>query len=41
MAKAFIVKGKESRTEYGHPWIFKSDISHIDSDIEPGDIVEL
>ncbi len=41
MAKAFIAKGKESRTEYGHPWIFKSDISHIDADIEPGDIVDV
>lgn len=41
MAKAFIAKGKENRTEYGHPWIFKSDISHTDSDIEPGDIVDV
>lgn len=41
MAKAFIVKGKESRTEYGHPWIFKSDISHINGDVEPGDIVDV
>jgi 23S rRNA (cytosine1962-C5)-methyltransferase len=41
MAKAFIVRGKESRTEYGHPWIFKSDILRTDGDIEPGDIVDV
>jgi len=41
MATAFIVKGKESRIEYGHPWIFKSDISHTDGDIVPGDVVDV
>ena len=41
MSKAFIVKGKESRVEYGHPWIFKSDISHTTGDIYPGDIVDV
>lgn len=41
MAKAFIVRGKESRTEYGHPWIFKSDISHTDGEITPGDVVDV
>lgn len=41
MAKAFIVKGKENRTEYGHPWIFKSDISHTDGEITPGDVVDV
>jgi len=41
MAKAFIVRGKENRIEYGHPWIFKSDISHTDGDIEPGDVLDV
>lgn len=41
MAKAFIVKGKENHTEYGHPWIFKSDISHTDGEITPGDVVDV
>lgn len=41
MAKAYIVKGKESKIEFGHPWIFKSDISHTDGDIVPGDIVDI
>lgn len=41
MAKAFIAKGKENRTEYGHPWVFKSDISHTEGDITPGEIVDV
>jgi 23S rRNA (cytosine1962-C5)-methyltransferase len=41
MAKAFIVKGKEHRIEYGHPWIFKSDISHTEGQIEPGDVLDV
>ena len=41
MARAFIVKGKENRIEYGHPWVFKSDISHTEGDIEPGDVLDV
>ena len=41
MAKAFIVRGKESRVEYGHPWIFKSDVSHTEGYIEPGDVLDV
>lgn len=41
MAKAFIVRGKENRIEYGHPWVFKSDISHTDGDIVPGDVLDV
>ena len=41
MAKAYIVKGKESRVEYGHPWIFRSDISRTEGDITPGDIIDV
>jgi 23S rRNA (cytosine1962-C5)-methyltransferase len=41
MAKAYVVKGKESKLEFGHPWIFRSDISHTDGDIQPGDIVDI
>lgn len=41
MAKAFINKGKEKRVEYGHPWIFRSDIEKIEGSFEPGDIVDI
>ncbi len=41
MAKAFLVKGKEKRVEYGHPWIFRSDIAEIKGNFEPGDIVDI
>jgi 23S rRNA (cytosine1962-C5)-methyltransferase len=41
MATAYLVKRKEKRTEYGHPWIFRSDIDHVRGDLEPGDIVDV
>ena len=41
MAKAFLVKGKEDRVAYGHPWIFRSDIESIDGDFTPGDVVDV
>jgi 23S rRNA (cytosine1962-C5)-methyltransferase len=41
MAKVFLSKGKEKRVEYGHPWIFKSDINEIYEDFKPGDIVDV
>lgn len=41
MAKAILVKGKEKRVEYGHPWIFRSDIDIIEGSYYPGDIVDI
>lgn len=41
MAKAFLAKGKDKRVEYGHPWIFRSDIEEIKGDFSPGDIVDI
>lgn len=41
MAKAYLVKGKEKRVEYGHPWIFKSDIHNIEGAFQPGDVVDV
>lgn len=41
MIKAVLVKGKEKRVEYGHPWIFRSDIDSIGGSFEPGDIVDV
>lgn len=39
MAKAYLVKGKESRVDSGHPWIYKSDIERTEGAFEPGDVV--
>lgn len=41
LAKAFLVKGKEKRVEYGHPWVFKSDIEKTEGSCEPGGIVDV
>lgn len=41
MAKAILVKGKDKRVEYGHPWIFKSDIADIQGAFTPGDVVDV
>jgi 23S rRNA (cytosine1962-C5)-methyltransferase len=41
MAKAILVKGKEKRVEYGHPWIFRSDIDTVEGSYYPGDIVDI
>ncbi|NTV90170.1 MAG: class I SAM-dependent rRNA methyltransferase [Clostridiales bacterium] len=36
-----MVKGKESNVEYGHPWIYRSDINTIDGTYEPGDVIDV
>ncbi|MDP4092176.1 MAG: class I SAM-dependent rRNA methyltransferase [Bacillota bacterium] len=41
MAKAYLVKGKEKRVEYGHPWIFKSDIDITEGSFENGDVIDV
>ncbi len=41
MAKAILIKGKEKRTEYGHPWIYRSDIQTVEGSCNPGDIVDI
>ena len=41
MAKAFLVKDKEKKVEYGHPWIFRSDIEQVDGSFIPGDVVDI
>ncbi len=41
MIKAFLVSGKEKRVEYGHPWIYKSDIDRLEGYVEPGSIVDV
>lgn len=41
MVKAILVKGKEKRVEYGHPWIYRSDIASVEAGANPGDIVDI
>lgn len=41
MAKATLVKNKEKRVEYGHPWIFRSDIEAINGSFIPGDVLDI
>jgi len=41
MAKAILVKGKEKRVQYGHPWIFRSDIDEIVGEFNAGDVVDV
>ncbi|MDF3003481.1 MAG: class SAM-dependent rRNA methyltransferase [Bacillota bacterium] len=41
MAKAILVKNKELRVDYGHPWIFRSDIETVSGQVSPGDVVEV
>lgn len=41
MAKAVLIKGREKRVEYGHPWIYKSDIASVDAGASPGGIVDI
>lgn len=41
MSKTFLLKGKEKRVEYGHPWVFRSDIEKIEGAAHPGDILDV
>ncbi len=41
MAKAFLRKTRESRVHSGHPWVFLSDIDHVDGEFEHGDVVDV
>ena len=41
MAKAVLVRDKDKRVTYGHPWIFKSDIDRVEGMFTPGDVVDV
>lgn len=41
MAKAVLIPGKDKRPLSGHPWIFRSDIDHIEGSFTPGDVVDV
>ena len=38
---AILKSGKEKRVLSLHPWIFRSDIEHVEGDVTPGDIVDI
>lgn len=40
-AKAVLKKSKEKRVYFLHPWIFKSDIDHVEGHYVPGEIVNI
>lgn len=37
----FLRKGAQHRVESGHPWVYQSELDYIDSEFEPGDIVDV
>ena len=41
MPQAVLIKGKEKRVYSGHPWVFKSDIDHVDEGTQPGEVVSV
>ena len=40
-AKAVLLPGKEKRVASLHPWVFRSDIAHMEGEYAPGDIVDI
>jgi len=41
MAKVLLQKGKEKRTEEGHPWVYDNEINKVEGTYENGDIVDV
>ncbi|KAA0547375.1 class I SAM-dependent rRNA methyltransferase [Bacillus sp. BGMRC 2118] len=41
MAKVVLERNRKKRLEQGHPWIYKSEVAHIEGDFEPGDFVDV
>lgn len=41
MATAVLVRGKETRVYSGHPWVFRSDIDHVEGPFTDGDVVRV
>ena len=39
--KAVLKPGKEKRVYMLHPWIFRSDIDHVEGTFDPGDVVDI
>ena len=41
MARTVLLPGKEKRVSTCHPWVFRSDISRVEGECLPGDIVDI
>ena len=41
MSKIYLFPRKETRVYSRHPWIFRSDISRVEGDFNPGDIMDI
>ncbi len=41
MAVAHIAKGKSARVLNGHPWIYRTEITHFTGAVQPGDVVDV
>jgi 23S rRNA (cytosine1962-C5)-methyltransferase len=41
MAKVYLQRKRKKRLELGHPWIYRSEIDHIEGEFEPGDFVDV
>ncbi len=39
MAKVILEKGREQKTQEGHPWVYRTEIARIDGNFAPGDVV--
>ena len=39
MANVYLNKNKEQRVQGGHPWVFRSDIEHVEGAHTPGGVV--
>jgi 23S rRNA (cytosine1962-C5)-methyltransferase len=39
--KLVLQRKRRKRLEQGHPWVFQSEVSHIEGNVRPGEIVEI
>ncbi|MCL6598596.1 MAG: class I SAM-dependent rRNA methyltransferase [Alicyclobacillus macrosporangiidus] len=40
-ARLVLRQNRRRRLEQGHPWVYQSEVEHIDGSIQPGDIVDI
>lgn len=40
-AKLVLDRKRKKRLEAGHPWIFQTEVSHVDGEVNPGDVVDI
>jgi len=41
MAKVILQRKRKRRLEQGHPWVFQSEVDHIEGEFSPGDFVDI